>query len=148
MTYPAPALEAQPVYVSVPAEAMPVADTGMRGTSFISGVAFVAGLSVTFATLAHHVQKKATKHHEHSRPRKKRLSQLPASRGGSRKPPVYPETPDVPWMTVTMRNGEQVNDEIRYPAAALAVAGAESDELDAFENLREAQASLTADPER
>jgi len=108
--------EAQLVYIAAPGA--PV-ETSSSGASFISGVAFVAGLSVTYATLAHHVQKKATKHHEHSRPRKKRLSQLPASRGGSRKPPVYPETPDVPWMTVTMRNGEQVNEEVRYPAAAL-----------------------------
>lgn len=48
-------------------------------------------------TMAHHVQKKATKHHEHSRPRKSRPSDI------NRKPPVYPELPDIPWYTVTSK---------------------------------------------
>merc|ERR1719247_3524389 len=86
----APASDAQLMYVS----AMPVAETSTSGTSFISGIAFVAGLSVTFATLAHHVQKKATKHHHHSRPRKSRPSDI------NRKAPVYPEIPDIPVYTV------------------------------------------------
>jgi cytochrome b6-f complex iron-sulfur subunit len=117
MTYPAPALEAQPVYVSVPAEAMPVADTGMRGTSFISGVAFVAGLSVTFATLAHHVQKKATKHHQYSRPRKSR----PSDR--NRKAPEYPPIPDIPWYTKIEATAKE---DSPAAVAALALAGQES----------------------
>jgi hypothetical protein len=45
--------------------------------------------------VAHHVQKKATKHHEHTRPRKSRLSDI------NRTPPSYPPIPDTPWMTPT-----------------------------------------------
>ena len=45
--------------------------------------------------VAHHVQKKATKHHEHSRPRKSRPSDI------NRTPPQYPPIPDTPWMTPT-----------------------------------------------
>jgi len=45
-------------------------------------------------TMAHHVQKKATKHHHHSRPRKSRPSDI------NRKAPVYPEIPDIPVYTV------------------------------------------------
>ena len=45
--------------------------------------------------MAHHVQKKATKHHEHSRPRKSRPSDI------NRTPPQYPPIPDTPWMTPT-----------------------------------------------
>lgn len=45
--------------------------------------------------MAHHVQKKATKHHEHTRPRKSRLSDI------NRTPPSYPPIPDTPWMTPT-----------------------------------------------
>merc|ERR1719237_1157368 len=43
--------------------------------------------------MAHHVQKKATKHHHHSRPRKTRPSDI------YRTPTNYPEHPDVPWYT-------------------------------------------------
>merc|ERR1719159_1330673 len=111
----APGYEAQPMYVS--AGAMPVAETSTRGTSFLSGVAFVAGLSVTFATLAHHVQKKATKHHHHSRPKKSRPSDI------NRKAPEYPPIPDIPWMT---KIEKKVDEEAPAPVAALATAGQES----------------------
>ena len=117
MTYPVPALQAQPMYVSLPAGAMPVAETGTRGTSFISGVAFVAGLSVTFATLAHHVQKKATKHHDYSRPRKSRPSDI------NRKKPEYPPIPDIPWYT---KIEETAKEDSPAAVAALALAGQES----------------------
>ncbi|KAL1515825.1 hypothetical protein AB1Y20_002441 [Prymnesium parvum] len=43
-------------------------------------------------TMAHHVQKKATKGHQAYRPRKSR----PSDR--NRTPPSYPAIPDVPWM--------------------------------------------------
>jgi len=108
----APGYEAQPMYVS--AGAMPVTATSTTGTSFMSGVAFVAGLSVTFATLAHHVQNKAAKHHEKSRPRKRRPSDI------NRKKPEYPPIPDIPWYTVVSKAKDET------PAvAALATAGAE-----------------------
>lgn len=46
--------------------------------------------------VAHHVQKKAAKHHEHTRPRKSRPSDI------NRKVPEYPPMEfDVPWMTPT-----------------------------------------------
>ena len=45
--------------------------------------------------VAHHVQKKATKHHAHTRPRKSRPSDA------NRTPPQYPPIPDTPWMTPT-----------------------------------------------
>ena len=45
--------------------------------------------------MAHHVEKKATKHHAHTRPRKSRLSDI------NRTPPQYPAIPDSPWMTPT-----------------------------------------------
>merc|ERR1719478_1849111 len=54
----APAYDAQSMYVSMPGGAMPVVETRTRGTGYLSGIAFVAGLSVTFATLAHYAQKK------------------------------------------------------------------------------------------
>merc|ERR1719498_1023807 len=112
--YAAPAYEAQPMYVSVPDGAIPVAETSGSGTSFLSGVAFVAGLAVTVGTLAHHVEKKATKHHHHSRPRKSRPSDI------NRKAPQYPPLPDIPWMTKIEKT-----DEAPVPVAALAVAGNE-----------------------
>jgi cytochrome b6-f complex iron-sulfur subunit len=95
---------------------MPVVETHTRGTSFLSGIAFVAGLSVTFATLAHHVQKKATKHHHHSRPRKSRPSDI------NRKAPEYPPIPDIPWMT---KIEKKVEEDSPVPVAALATAGQE-----------------------
>jgi cytochrome b6-f complex iron-sulfur subunit len=102
----APALDApQPMYVS----AMPVAETSTGGRSILSGIAFVAGLAVTSVTLAHHVQKKATKHHHHSRPKKSRPSDI------NRKAPEYPPIPDIPWMT-----------KIEKKVAALATGGQES----------------------
>merc|ERR1719274_150152 len=52
-------------------------------------------------TMAHHVQKKATKHHHHSRPRKSRPSDI------NRKPPVYPELPDIPVYTVLKKAGAE-----------------------------------------
>ena len=45
--------------------------------------------------MAHHVQKKATKKHQATRPRKSRPSDM------NRKPPQYPQIPEQPWMTVT-----------------------------------------------
>ena len=44
-------------------------------------------------SMAHHVQKKATKHHASSRPKKSRLSDR------NRRPPSYPSLPEKPWMT-------------------------------------------------
>ena len=44
-------------------------------------------------TVAHHVQKKATKGHNAYRPKKKRPSDI------FRKPPSYPPIPDIPWYT-------------------------------------------------
>ena len=43
--------------------------------------------------MAHHVQKKAAKHHHHTRPRKSRASDI------NRKAPEYALIPDTPWMT-------------------------------------------------
>jgi len=48
---------------------------------------------VEIPIMAHHVQKKATKHHHHTRPRKSRPSDI------FRKPTNYPELPDIPWYT-------------------------------------------------
>jgi len=62
MTYAsAPALEAQPmqpIYVSAPVAG---AESSTYGSSLLPGVAFVAGLSVAFATVAHYAPKKAAK---------------------------------------------------------------------------------------
>ena len=44
-------------------------------------------------SMAHHVQKKATKHHASSRPKTSRLSDR------NRRPPSYPSLPEKPWMT-------------------------------------------------
>ena len=43
-------------------------------------------------SMAHHVQKKATRGHNAYRPRKSRLSDR------NRTPPSYPAIPDIPWM--------------------------------------------------
>jgi len=62
--YPsAPTFEAQPFYVSANGGAMPVPETSSSGPSLSSGVAFVAGLTVTFAALTHHAKKAAAKKH-------------------------------------------------------------------------------------
>ena len=53
--------------------------------------------------MAHHVEKKATKHHEHTRPRKSRLSDI------NRTPPQYPPIPDTPWMTPTASLSKMTN---------------------------------------
>merc|ERR1711957_366922 len=58
-------------------------------------IAAVSQSSQLEISMAHHVQKKATKHHEHTRPRKSRLSDI------NRTPPQYPPIPDTPWMTPT-----------------------------------------------
>merc|ERR1719199_735140 len=58
-------------------------------------IAAVSQSSQLDISMAHHVQKKATKHHEHSRPRKSRPSDI------NRTPPQYPPIPDTPWMTPT-----------------------------------------------
>ena len=42
---------------------MPVPETSSSGPSLSSGVAFVAGLTVTFAALTHHAKKAAAKKH-------------------------------------------------------------------------------------
>jgi methionine-R-sulfoxide reductase len=56
--------------------------------------------------MAHHVQKKATKHHHHSRPRKTRPSDI------TRKKPEYPPIPDIPVWTkidkLTIVDNEEV----------------------------------------
>lgn len=44
-------------------------------------------------SMAHHVQKKATKKHQANRPRKTRPSDI------NRKPVEYPAIPDIPWMS-------------------------------------------------
>jgi len=65
-------------------------------------------------TMAHHVQKKATKHHEHSRPRKSRASDR------NRTPPSYPAMPDIPWMTVTSLASDRIPDSLTgqtFPAS-------------------------------
>jgi len=45
-------------------------------------------------SMAHHVQKKATKKHQDRRPKKSRPSDI------NRKPPVYPPIPDIPDYTI------------------------------------------------
>merc|ERR1719271_1669676 len=67
-------------------------------------------------TMAYHVQKKATKHHHHSRPRKSRPSDI------NRKAPEYPPIPDIPWMT---KIEKKVEEDSTVPVAALATAGQE-----------------------
>ena len=52
-----------------------------------------ASLCAPALTVAHHVQKKATKGHNAFRPKKKRPSDI------FRKPPSYPPIPDIPWYT-------------------------------------------------
>ena len=58
--------------------------------------------------VAHHVQKKATRHHHDSRPRKSRLSDI------NRKVPEYPApVDDVPWMIKTEKTATAVSDGVR-----------------------------------
>jgi len=68
---------------------------GVRPTALRAAAQVPLGERAEVPTMAHHVQKKATKHHEHSRPRKSRPSDI------NRKPTDYPELPDIPWYTVT-----------------------------------------------
>lgn len=51
-------------------------------------------------TMAHHVQKKATRGHNAFRPKKKRPSDI------YRKAPSYPAMPDIPWYT-KLESGEK-----------------------------------------
>lgn len=54
--------------------------------------AVVAGRVTPEISMAHHVQKKATRGHNAFRPRKSRPSDI------NRKAPEYPTIPDIPWM--------------------------------------------------
>mmetsp|Transcript_29461 Transcript_29461/g.56964 ORF Transcript_29461/g.56964 Transcript_29461/m.56964 type:complete len:151 (+) Transcript_29461:115-567(+) len=65
-----------------------------HGLALNCGVTSPAAVSRTASvTMAHHVQKKATKKHQATRPRKSRPSDI------TRKPPQSPQLPDQPWMT-------------------------------------------------
>ena len=56
------------------------------------GTAIAPLRAVSTVSMAHHVQKKATKKHNAMRPRKSRASDR------NRTPPSYPSVPDIPWM--------------------------------------------------
>jgi len=74
---------------------------GVRPTALRAAAQVPLGERAEVPTMAHHVQKKATKHHHASRPRKSRPSDI------NRKPPNYPELPDIPWYTVTSKSGQE-----------------------------------------
>jgi len=74
---------------------LPLASALVLSPAQAPAACITAGRATSTVTMAHHVQKKATKKHQACRPRKSRESDR------NRRPPQYPALPDQPWMTST-----------------------------------------------